>query len=166
MNCETEDTQGWEGVRQARGQGGEGVGNEQKEGLGAECKSTVCMSVVWIIRHLWTRRLRDTQINGQGATCVFIYGTGNRTIALTCIIINTAIFQHLPLPYLSVTAYSAQALYTILLPYFSPFFSTTMSFHSGTLMALTHRLGSTQNPALRPLAGAPSTAGTSMWRPV
>lgn len=62
--------------------------------------------------------------------------------------------------------HSFQALYTILAPYVSPFFSTTWFFHSGTFTAFTHRLGSTQNPARGPLAGAPSTAGTSMYLPV
>lgn len=63
-------------------------------------------------------------------------------------------------------SYSFHALYTILQPYFSPFLSTIMSFHSGTLTAFTHRLGSTQKPAREPRAGAPSTAGTSIPLPV
>lgn len=76
------------------------------------------------------------------------------------------IYKSQPTAAAAARFYSFQALYTILAPYVSPFLSTIWLLHSGTLAAFTHRLGSTQNPALAPLAGTPPTAGTLMCLPV
>lgn len=62
---------------------------------------------------------------------------------------------------LAIYCGSFQVLYTILLPYLSPFFKTTMCRQSDLLIALTKRLGSMQKPENGPRLGLPSTAASS-----